>query len=50
MSKIMIGVFLGVFVSALTYEILYRSNPDLIDKIKNKTLEKLDCLLAVNEA
>ncbi|MBF0317294.1 MAG: hypothetical protein HQL04_03895 [Nitrospirae bacterium] len=48
MSKIMIGVFLGVFVSALTYEILYRSNPDLIDKIKDKTLEKLDCLLDVS--
>ncbi|MBF0538508.1 MAG: hypothetical protein HQL03_09685 [Nitrospirae bacterium] len=45
MSKIMIGVFLGVFVSALTYEILYRSNPDLIDKIKNKAMNKLDCLL-----
>ncbi|MDH4100125.1 MAG: hypothetical protein OEV28_06070 [Nitrospirota bacterium] len=45
MSKILIGVFLGVFVGALTYEILNRKHPDLIKKFEAKALETVDHIL-----
>lgn len=45
MSKILIGVFLGVFVGALTYEILSRKHPELIKKFEAKAAETIDDLL-----
>jgi len=42
MSKILGGVFLGVFISALFWEILCRQNPELSEKVRNKFREKLD--------
>ncbi len=40
MSKIAAGVFLGVFVSALFYEVFSRQNPELAEKIRKKFNEK----------
>ena len=34
MGKIIGGILLGVFVAAVTYEIIDRENPELIDKVK----------------
>ena len=45
MSKAMIGIFLGVFTGAIAYEVLKRNNPVLLEKIKNKVRQKLDCML-----
>ena len=42
MSKIFAGVFLGVFIGALAYETLNRSNPKLVQRIRNKVSGKLD--------
>ena len=50
MSKIMIGVFLGVFVSALIYEVIYRQNPEMMDAIKRKFDEKVLDVLTPDEA
>jgi len=36
MSKIMVGVFVSVFVSALIYEVIKRNNPELADRIVRK--------------
>jgi len=41
MSKIMIGVFVGVFVSALLYEVIHRQDPELVDSFINKLKEKI---------
>lgn len=41
MSKIMIGVFVGVFVSALLYEIVQRQDPELVDGVIKKIKEKI---------
>jgi hypothetical protein len=46
MSKILIGVFLGVFIGSIAYEILARSNPELLKKLVDKSngrLESLSC-------
>lgn len=48
MSKILATIFLGVFVGALTYEILKRFNPDLIEKVEAKAAETVDNLLKVD--
>jgi len=50
MSKVMIGVFLGVFASALFYEIVNRQNPELVEKIKKKFNEKFDKYLEIEKA
>lgn len=42
MSKIFAGVFFGVFIGALAYETLNRSNPELVQRIRNKVSKKLD--------
>jgi len=42
MSKIMTGVFLGVFTTALFYEVLTRQNPRLAEKIRHKLKNKFD--------
>ena len=41
MSKIMIAVFVGVFVSALIYEVIRRQDPELVDGILNNLREKI---------
>jgi hypothetical protein len=41
MSKIMIGVFVGVFVSALLYEVVKRQDPELVENILNNLREKI---------
>jgi len=47
MSKILATIFLGVFVGALTYEVLKRFNPELIAKVEAKAAETVDNLLKV---
>lgn len=42
MSKIMAGIFLGIFTSALFYEIFSRQYPELAEKLNNTLLDKLD--------
>jgi hypothetical protein len=37
----MIGVFVGVFVSALIYEVIRRQDPELVDGILNNLREKI---------
>lgn len=50
MSKILMSVFIGVFVGALTYEILNRTRPELIKRLEAKASEKLDNILRPGEA
>lgn len=50
MSKIIAGVFLGIFVSSLFYEIFSRQNPELAEQLKNKVKEKFDKCLNTEEA
>jgi hypothetical protein len=45
MSKILVGVFVTVFIGALVYEILDRTNPELTEKFEAKLSEGLDSLL-----
>jgi hypothetical protein len=45
MSKILAGVFLGVFIGALVYEMLNRTKPELTEKIEAKFSEGLDNIL-----
>jgi hypothetical protein len=42
MSKILIGVFLSVFIGSIAYEILARSNPELLEKLKEVTNGKIE--------
>ena len=45
MLKVMAGVFMGVFVGALAYEIISRENPELLQKVRDfvcRTEESLD--------
>lgn len=37
----MIGVFVGVFVSALLYEVVKRQDPELVENILNNLREKI---------
>ncbi|MBF0564612.1 MAG: hypothetical protein HQK89_05160 [Nitrospirae bacterium] len=45
MSKLLIGVFLSVFVGALLVEVLQRQEPEMMGKIKSKLREKFDALV-----
>jgi hypothetical protein len=42
MSKILFGVFSGVFVGAVIYELLNRSNPELTKKIEDFACKKIN--------
>ena len=42
MIKILAGVFVGVFIGTLGYELLNRSNPEAIQKIRKKVSETLN--------
>ena len=37
----MIGVFVGVFVSALLYEVVRRQAPEIVESILNNLREKI---------
>jgi len=50
MSKILVGVFVAVFVGALVYEILNRTKPELTEKFEAKLSEGLDSILMTSEA
>ena len=48
MSKILFGVFSGVFVGAVIYEIINRAKPELTRKVENIVSHKIDDVLGVN--
>ena len=50
MSKVLLGVFVVVFVGALAYELLNRTKPELTDKFEKKVSEGLDSILTPAEA
>ena len=50
MSKLLMGVFIGVFVGALTYKFLNRTKPELMKKIRAKAAEDLDNLFKMKGA
>ncbi len=50
MSKILVGVFVTVFIGALVYEILNRTKPELTEKFEAKLSEGLDSILMTSEA
>ncbi|HLA28011.1 MAG TPA: hypothetical protein VI728_12570 [Syntrophales bacterium] len=45
MSKILVGVFMAVFVGALVYELLNRTKPELTEKFEAKFAEGLNSML-----
>ena len=42
MSKILFGVFSGVFVGAVLYELLNRTNPELTKFVEDFACKKID--------
>ena len=42
MSKVFIGVFSGIFIGAVIYELLSRSNPEFVRKVENLANRKID--------
>lgn len=46
MSKILLGVFVVVFVGAVAYEIINRTRPDLTENLENKISDSLDRMLS----
>jgi len=50
MSKVLIGVFVVVFVGAIIYEVLNRTRPDLTERFENKVSDGLDSILSPSEA
>jgi hypothetical protein len=48
MSKVLVGVFVAVFVGALLYEILNRTKPELTEKLEAKLSGGLDAMLALD--
>lgn len=50
MSKILIGVFVVVFVGAVVYEVLNRTKPDLTERFEHKVSDGLDSILSPSEA
>ncbi len=49
MTKLMIGVFLGVFVGALIYDVVNRENPKLIKRVRDKAAKKINEYLEMPE-
>jgi hypothetical protein len=47
MSKVLIGVFTGIFIGAVVYELVNRTNPELIKKLEKLTSDKIDNLCGV---
>jgi len=50
MSKLLIGVFMGVFLGAMAYEFLNRTKPELMKKIREKASEDFNNLLKMKDA
>jgi hypothetical protein len=50
MSKVLIGVFVVVFIGAVVYEVLNRTRPDLTEKFETKLSDGLDSVLSPSEA
>ena len=46
MSKVLVGVFVAIFMGALVYEILNRTKPELTEKLEAKLSGRLDAMLA----
>ncbi len=44
MGKILFGVFSGVFIGAVVYELINRTNPDLIDRVGKLASSTIDDL------
>jgi hypothetical protein len=42
MTKLFAGLFLGVFMGTLAYELINRNNPDFIENIRKKAAETMD--------
>ena len=42
MSKVFIGVFSGIFIGAVIYELLTRANPEFIQKVEDLANRKID--------
>jgi hypothetical protein len=42
MSKVFIGFFSGIFIGAVIYELLNRSNPELVKKVDFFANRKID--------
>jgi len=48
MSKILFGIFSGIFVGAVIYELVNRVNPELTRKVEDISSHKIDDVLGVN--
>ena len=42
MSKVLIGVFTGIFLGAVIYELVNRTNPELVQKLQDLASRKVD--------
>jgi hypothetical protein len=47
MSKVLIGVFSGIFIGAVIYELINRTNPEFIKKVEDMACSKMDALCGV---
>jgi gas vesicle protein len=45
MSKTLLGIFIGVFIGAVAYELIRRSNPSFTKKIETRAKKKIDEIL-----
>jgi hypothetical protein len=50
MSKVLVGIFVVVFVGAVVYEVINRTRPDLTEKFENRISDGLDGILSPLEA
>ena len=48
MSKVFIGVFSGIFIGAVLYELLNRNNPEFMRKVEERANRKIDELCGIN--
>jgi hypothetical protein len=50
MSKVLVGVFMAIFVGALAYEVFNRTKPDLAEQFEIRCSKGLDSLLTPSGA
>jgi len=48
MSKILVGIFSGIFIGAVIYELINRTNPELIRKVEEFAAHKIDDVCGVH--
>ena len=48
MGKILMGVFSGVFIGAVVYELINRTDPQLIKKVEAFACSKMDTVCGVS--